>query len=164
MKKNDDLPSDELVDDKHNNLAEQLVDLKITVVELENTVAGLEENRELYREFLGEANAYIEDLKSELADIKYMRLVAVGITFILIFLLVSLIAWLVVYPPAWFEGEEKSALQFALILSAGAGAVLLLAIILRGLFRTRADRHYDGGMLPENIRILIETAQRSNQI
>lgn len=107
------------------------------------------------REALAEnLSEFIRDLKEELQDIKSMRRYAVWASFFVSTSLFLFVFFLVFWSPVWFLSIGGS-LQVPLLLSFTGGSILILAIVLKGLFRSRADRNLDN-YLPESLKPLVE--------
>ena len=63
--------------------------------------------------------------------------------------------------PAWFL-EIDGKYQAGLLLSFSTMAVLVLTVLLKGVFRSRAERNHDE-LLPEHLRVIIEAALQAKQ-
>lgn len=62
-------------------------------------------------------------------------------------------------PPIWFS-KLDSEFQTPLILSLGASSVFLMAILLRGVYRTRSDRN---DILPDHLKQLLDVVNKQDK-
>ncbi len=62
-------------------------------------------------------------------------------------------------PPIWFS-KLDSEFQIPLILSLGASSVFLMAILLRGVYRTRSDRN---DILPDHLKQLLDVVNKQDK-
>ncbi|MEJ1990842.1 MAG: hypothetical protein P8X50_03755 [Maritimibacter sp.] len=97
---------------------------------------------------------YVRDLKEELADLRNFRLWITTFSFVMSLGLYFLLFNCMVMHPQWFVALDGH-LQVSLIAAIGGGAVLLMSLLLRGVYRSRHERNH-GEMLPEAVKIGLE--------
>tara|TARA_B100001971_G_C18164869_1_gene523570 strand:- start:204 stop:701 length:498 start_codon:yes stop_codon:yes gene_type:complete len=104
---------------------------------------------------------YVDDLREELADLRNFRFWVATLGILISFGLMSAVACLMVLHPAWFL-EIDGKYQAGLLLSFSTMAVVVLTVLLKGVFRSRAERNHDE-LLPEHLRVIIEAALQAKQ-
>lgn len=106
-----------------------------------------------------ELREYVSDLRGEVGDIRNYRfwvtafawLLSVGMFFLLFLLIVS--------SPVWFSKMDDH-LQAPLFIALITGAVVLMVILLKGVYRSRQERNH-GEVLPEAVKVALETFRDS---
>jgi hypothetical protein len=87
---------------------------------------------------------YLSDAKGELQSIKKIRFWAVLICFLTIILLLGAFVCGIYFAETWIISSEQYVKGAFLIATVG-GAITLLIALLRGAFRSIADRHKSNG-------------------
>lgn len=137
----------------------------------DNSLGNTESYQKDYIEFLteeamrkqrltDEVTDYIQDLKEELKSLQWMRLFTVLLAFFMSKALFGFVAFLLIFSPEWFV-KLNASFQAPLIISFIGGAVFLVSLILKGVFRTRSDRNKDE-VLPEHIKTVLEVIKDQN--
>jgi Flp pilus assembly protein TadB len=98
---------------------------------------------------------YLADLREEVADLRQYRFFITGFSWMISILLFFLVYCLVSGGADWFEKLDGK-LQVPLVVSLLVGAVVIQIVLLKAVYRSRQDRN-NGGMLPEAVRIGLET-------
>jgi hypothetical protein len=112
------------------------------------------------RELQNALQEYVEDLKQEVADIRNYRFWVTAFSMLISVSLYALLITCMVSAPKWFMALNGQ-LQVSLVIALGGGSVLVTSLVLRGVYRSRHERNH-GEMLPEAVRIALETMNKSN--
>lgn len=107
--------------------------------------------------FIDAYTKYCIAQEAEAASIKSIRFWSVCFTYIVMIALLGSFFLVILFPPIWLL-EAGDAVKSAFILGCLVGALSLLAVILKGAFRSISDRNKDDE-IPEHIRLLKETAK-----
>lgn len=105
-------------------------------------------------ELLDSLSSYISDLRSELNDLRNFRFWTTIFAVLMSATLFLLLVVCFIARPDWsmmLDGRY----QATLIVALGTGSVLILSILLKGIYRSRAERN-DGDLLPESVKMIIE--------
>jgi hypothetical protein len=102
-----------------------------------------------------EVQSYIKDLKEEHADLRQFRFIVTTASATMSVSLFVLLFLSVICQPKWLVSLPPS-LQVPFLVSLGGGSVLLMAILLKGVYRSRSERNQED-LLPESIRVAFET-------
>lgn len=108
-------------------------------------------------ELTAELEGYVKDLRAELQSLRTIRfLILTGSTFLGATLLIFA-GYVILCRPLllWSLGSPA---RVALIAGSMAGAVLLATLVLKGVFRSIADRNTES-MLPPNLATMIEAVR-----
>ena len=111
------------------------------------------------RELQNQIKDYVKDLQEEVADIRNYRFWVTAISVLMSVSLFSLLIACTVTKPTWFL-ELDGTLQVPLLVALGAGSVFLMSMILRGVYRSRHERH-EGDYLPEAIKAALEAMKQN---
>lgn len=111
------------------------------------------------KELQTKLSEYVTDLKEELKDINRFRFWITLISVIMSVCLFLFIILISLNPPIWFS-KLDSEFQIPLILSLGASSVFLMAILLRGVYRTRSDRN---DILPDHLKQLLDVVNKQDK-
>ena len=129
------------------NTSNELNSLRDRIDSLELLVEEFGQARELQDAI----RSYVTDLKEELADLRNYRFWVTAISVSMAATLFGLLVGCMIAKPKWFL-DLDGALQVPLIVALGGGAVFLMSLCLRGVYRSRHERN-QGEMLPEIIKV-----------
>lgn len=118
------------------------------LVQIEGTLEGDSDKADFFQNL----NEYVDDLKGEIRDLKSIRKWSARFAFGYSFALFSGIVFVAVADPYWFMILSDS-YKIPFFVALSGGAVFLIALVLRGAFQGRADRH-KGDYLPEHLKFL----------
>lgn len=111
----------------------------------------------LSRELQKNVAEYVDDIRAELTDLRNFRLWATTFAILAAVGLFSMLVFLIIASPDWFLSLDGK-FQFAAMASFGGGSVVLFSMILKGLYRSRNERHQDE-LVPEHIRTIVDAAR-----
>lgn len=139
---------------RHAATADELAEsrsLQERIAELEERLASIEpllEQREQAARVSSVFGGYIQDLRDEQKFMKVARWMFGGSTMLFAVMLVALLALAVFHPasPLLTAATYPAAL---FIVGCVSGVVVLLLALVRGVFRTAAERHGEGFVPPQ---------------
>ncbi len=118
-------------------------------------IEGMIEEVGLAHSLQTEMKDYIIDLKGEVKDIRNYRFWTTVYASLVSFSLFALLLHSMIMEPNWFM-KLNGKLQVTLLTTLGGGSIFVLSILLRGVYRSRTERH-EGGMLPESLKVALES-------
>lgn len=98
---------------------------------------------------------YIDDLRAEQQDIRNFRFWITLLAVLMATGLVSTVAGLIIIRPIWFILLEYR-YQATLLFSFSTLSVVVLTVLLKGVFRARAERNHDE-VIPEHLKFVLES-------
>lgn len=108
-------------------------------------------------EMVAEVVEYVRDLRAEAKTLRLIRWLVLAAASALIVALLGSLGYLIFCRPFLFFTFGGPA-RVALITSIIAGVVLLTTLVIKGVFRTLADRHADEPLSP-HLQLLVEAAK-----
>lgn len=98
-------------------------------------------------------DTYIDDIKGEVSDIKFMRWVALVMVFIVIAILMGSL-WYFLFCEKTFLSDNKSYAGTAFVIASISATVVLLVTFVRGAFRSIKDRNKDEELPPHIVQVI----------
>ncbi|MCH2180332.1 MAG: hypothetical protein MK106_16190 [Mariniblastus sp.] len=102
---------------------------------------------------------YINDLTVETEEIRKYRFWITAFAWLAAVGMLALDFFMIVSEPEWFRNLDGK-LQVPLMISFVTGSVVLWVILIKGVYRSRNERH-SGEVIPEPVRLALETYNSS---
>jgi hypothetical protein len=102
-------------------------------------------------------NDYVGSLQSEVRSLYWIRIAAISFAGIFVVSLCLFSAIALSVSPKWVAHNHTHAVAALIVATVGA-SVALIALVLKGAFRTIGERN-DADLLPENLKVAVETVK-----